>query len=124
MEDLTAVGEFRLKLFPKDFYKVRDFYEKELGWEVTEQWDRPESKGVMFKVGNTTLELLTPEKGYEPVAGFGLSLEVPDVWQLCEQMKHKPYFLRELQYKPWGDSSFRIRDPEGLEITFFSHGKR
>lgn len=120
MNDLTAVSEFRLKLYPKDFYKVREFYEQELGFTVTNEWDRPDGKGVMFDVGGTILELLSPEAEFVPIAGADVSWRVSDVWKLYESMKGKPYVVRELKDNDWGDTSYHIVDPEGFRITFFT----
>ncbi len=114
------VTEFRLKLFPKNFYIVREFYEKELGFSVVHEWDRPGSQGVMFDVGGTILELLTPQAGYKPVVGTNVSWRVVNVWKLYEVMKDKPYVERGLVDNSWGDTSFHISDPEGFSITFFS----
>lgn len=123
MQELTTISEFRLKLYPKDFYKVRAFYENELGFSVVNEWDRPDSKGVMFNVGGTVLELLTPEANYQPITGADVSWEVKDVWQLYEAMKDKPYLVRGLQDNAWGDTSFHIQDPESFKITFFTRTK-
>lgn len=123
MNDLTNVSEFRLKLYPKDFNKVRAFYEHELGYNVTHEWDRPGSQGVMFDVGGTILELLTPQSHYQPIVGGNVSWEVKDVWKLHDAMKDKPYMTRGLKDNPWGDTSFHIQDPEGFSITFFTKTK-
>lgn len=115
------VQEFRLKLYPKDFYKVRNFYEKELGFKVTNEWDRGElHKGVMFNVGTTTLELLSPEDGYQPVVGASASWEVPNVHELWKHWEGKPNVFHPLRDNAWGDTSFGISDPEGFKISFFT----
>lgn len=120
MSKPTLAKEFRLKLYPQDFYKVREFYEIELGYAVINEWDRPDSKGVMLDLGGTVLEILTPEKGYTPIAGADISLEVIDVWALYKTMESKPYVVRGLKDNSWGDTSFHITDPEGFVITFFT----
>ncbi len=121
MSDLTKVTEFRLKLYPKDFYKVREFYEKKLGFKVVKEWDITDTdKGVMFDVGGTTLELLSPKKGYHAVTGADVSLAISDVWKLWEQMKDSEDVVFALRDNDWGDSSFCITDPEGFKITFFT----
>ncbi|HJQ08728.1 MAG TPA: VOC family protein [Candidatus Saccharimonadales bacterium] len=110
-----------MKLYPNNFELVRAFYESGLGFTVTNSWDRGENdKGVMFDVGGTTLELLSPEDGYKPITGCDFSLEVDDVRQLWEQMKDDNTVRHELRHNSWGDTSFRIADPEGFEITFFT----
>ncbi len=117
----STITEFRLKLYPQDFTRVRAFYEQTLGFEVAGEWDRGESdRGVMFRVGPAVLELLSLENGYEPVQGTDLSLEVPDVQNLWNDLQSKAEVVFELRDNPWGDSSFCIADPEGFRLTFFS----
>jgi catechol 2,3-dioxygenase-like lactoylglutathione lyase family enzyme len=115
------VTEFRLKLYPQDFTKVRAFYEQILGFEVAGEWDRGESdRGVMFHVGPAILELLSPEEGYKSIQGVDLSLEVPDVHSLWNGLQAKAKIIFELRDNAWGDTSFCIADPEGFKLTFFS----
>lgn len=119
--ELTKVKEFRLKLYPKDFYKVRAFYEKTLGYPVIQEWDHGENeKGVMFDTGGTTLELLSPKSGFQPIQGASISIEVQDVMKLWEYIKDKADIEFEPRHNSWGDTSFRVRDPEGFQITFFT----
>ena len=118
---LTKVVEFRLKLYPNDFYKVRKFYEDTLRYPVIEDWDHGESeKGVMFDTGGATLELLSPKPNYKAVQGVSISIEVQNVVGLWEYIKDKAHIEFEPRHNSWGDTSFRIKDPEGFEITFFT----
>jgi catechol 2,3-dioxygenase-like lactoylglutathione lyase family enzyme len=124
MQNLTRVLEFRLKLYPDDFDKVRDFYEKLLCYPVIEEWNRgPGERGVMFDVGQGTLELLSPEDDYRPIQGATVSWEVADVMGLWENLKNRVNVEVEPRHNPWGDTSFRITDPEGFKITFFTRDK-
>ncbi|MCA9333277.1 hypothetical protein KDA00_05400 [Candidatus Saccharibacteria bacterium] len=124
MKTKIEVKEFRLKLYPEDFYNVKRFYEYELELPIVHQWDRDESKGVMFDVYGTVLELIwKKEKVYKPIVGSDVSWRVPDVWKLFQLFKNKPYIARNLRDNPWGDTSFHIEDPEGFKITFFSKTK-
>ena len=121
MSEPVAVKEFRLKLYPKDFALTRSFYEQQLQFPVINEWDRGDNdKGVMFDVGGTTLEILSPEGKYRPITGCDLSLEVPDVAALWEQMKDGDNILHPIRHNAWGDTSFRIADPEGFAISFFT----
>lgn len=121
MNEPVIVREFRVKLYPNDFDLVRNFYENELGFTVTNSWDRGDrDKGVMFDVGGTTLELLSPETEYRPITGCDLSFEVDDVNRLWNKMKDNSDVRHELRHNNWGDTSFRIADPEGFEISFFT----
>ena len=60
------INEFRLKLYPKDFYKVKEFYEKVLGFEIIHGWDHEDKKGAMFKVGPAIFELLWEQGQISP----------------------------------------------------------
>ena len=115
------VTEFRLKMYPKDFNKVRSFYADELQFNIIHEWNRGEQdRGTMFDVGGTTLELLTQDKPHQPVAGADLSLEIEDVWACYEIIKDKNYLAEGLVDNAWGDTSLRIVDPEGLSISLFT----
>ena len=116
------INEFRLKLYPEDFYKQRSFYKNVLGFNIIHEWDREDSKGVMFNVGGTTLEFMWPvEEGLEDIStGSGLSLEVDDVNALFDELKDKTTITHELRDNPWGDRSFGISDPHGYKISFFT----
>lgn len=121
MFNLTKVGEFRLKLYPKDFAKARAFYEEILGYPVIKEWNRADDDlGIMFDVGGKIIELLSPEDEYLPVQNVDLSLEVQDVHRLHETLLGKVDIVRDLGHNDWGDTSFTIVDPDGLEITFFT----
>ncbi len=119
INESSKVKEFRLKLYPKNFYKVRAFYEDILGYPVIDEWDGVD-KGVKFDTGGATLELLTPEGDYLPVQGASVSWEVKDVMKLWEKIKDKVDIEFEPRHNSWGDTSFRITDPEGFKITFFT----
>ena len=119
---LTKTSEFRLKLYPNDFKKVRDFYENILNFPLLDNWDG-ENSGAMFNTGAGIVELLTSKEGYTPIRGTNLSLGVDDVWKLWEELKDKVKVIHALRNNSWGDTSFRISDPEGFEITFFTKTK-
>lgn len=119
------INEFRLKLYPEDFYLQRNFYKNVLGFEIIHEWDREDSKGVMFSVCRTTLEFMWPvEEGFKDIAtGSGISLSVDDVHALYAYLKDKVNITHELRDNTWGDSSFGIADPHGYRISFFTKHK-
>lgn len=117
---LSKTTEFRTKLYPKDFYKVKDFYENVLGYPIVNSWDREDGKGAMFDTGAAVIEILSPEDGYKPIQGANVSLKVENVWDLWEKLKDHPNVTKPLNLRPWGDMSFRIVDPEGFQISFFT----
>ncbi len=118
---LTEVKEFRLKLYVKDFGESKSFYQDFLGYPVIKEWDRGEQdKGLMFDTGTTVLEVLTPEDGYRSLQGVDVSLEVEDVWKLWGKVKDYKNVVFELRDNDWGDTSFKIKDPDGFGLTFFT----
>jgi uncharacterized glyoxalase superfamily protein PhnB len=119
------INEFRLKLYPEDFFKQRSFYKDVLGFKITHEWDREDSKGVMFDIGGTTLEFMWPqEDGLADMAtGSGLSLAVDDVHALFNGLKDKVKLTHEIRDNPWGDTSFGIKDPNGYKISFYTQHK-
>jgi len=125
MKTSIKITEFRLKLYPKDFYEQRTFYKDVLGFGILHEWDREDSKGVMFNIGGTVLEFMWPvEEGLEDIStGSGLSLAVKDTHSLYSELKGKVTLSHELRVNPWGDTSFGIIDPSGYRISFFTKHK-
>ena len=119
---LTRTNEFRLKLYPSDFKKVKDFYENVLSFPLLNSWVG-ETSGAMFNAGASIIELLTPKEEYVPIRGAAVSLGVDDVWKLWEELRGKIKIVHDLRNNSWGDTSFRVSDPEGFEITFFTKTK-
>lgn len=108
-------------MYPNDFDKVHSFYKSVLGFDIIHEWNRSSNdRGVMFDAGGTIIELLTREEPYVSLVGCDLSLEVENVHELFESMKDEEYITRGLKHNAWGDSSFRITDPEGLSISLFT----
>lgn len=121
LNTLIGVGEFRLKLYPKNFDLVRHFYEEVLEFPVTNEWnDGEKDRGVMFRVGGAIIELLSTGKEYVPVAGCSVSLEVGDVRELWKQWQDSDAVVFPIRDNDWGDTSFAVTDPEGFKITFFT----
>jgi catechol 2,3-dioxygenase-like lactoylglutathione lyase family enzyme len=124
LNKLTKVKEFRLKIYTNKLTEMKSFYEDLMEFPVIKEWDRGEDdKGFMFDTGNSIIELFLPEKEYKPIQGCDISLEVKDVWKLWDKMKDGDDVIFALRDNKWGDTSFCISDPEGLNITFFSKTK-
>jgi hypothetical protein len=120
---LFQATECRVKLFLSGtlFEQVRKFYHERLQlWEL-HQWLGAESQGVMFRLGpNAILELIDDERSGRAVSGCDLSLAVEDVWQLHRDLSSRHISVGPLGDREWGDTSFRVVDPSGFSIVFFS----
>jgi catechol 2,3-dioxygenase-like lactoylglutathione lyase family enzyme len=121
MHNDTRETEFRLKIYPKEFQKVRQFYENKLGYRVVKEWNRGDNDlGVMFDTGTAVIELLSPNSLNEPISGVDVSLHVENSKKLWERLKDEVEVVTELHHTDWGDTAFTISDPEGFEITYFT----
>jgi len=116
------VNEFRLKLYPQDYYSNHRFFREVLGFKINHEWDHDDSKGVMFDVGGTILEFMWPvEDDLKNMAsGSGLSLSVDDVNALYKNLKDKVEITHAIRQNSWGDISFGIATPENYKISFFT----
>lgn len=112
--------QFRLKLYPGDITKVKEFYRDILELPIVLEWDDgPANRGVMFDTGTAIIELLHTDQ-YVPVVGCNVSLAVSNVHNLWQKFKDVDYIVHPLRDNSWGDISFAIHDPEGFVITFFT----
>lgn len=125
LRTLTTVYEMRLIIYANDFERMRVFYQDVLGFPVRTSWDRgPRHKGVMFDTGAGVIELMTPAEERRPFAGTSVSIGVPDVWRLWEELHTNVNVCETLHDTPWGDTAFALLDPEGFRLTFFTeHSK-
>ena len=118
---LAKVSELRIKLYVSDFVERRDFYGEVVGWPIITEWDRgPRKRGVMFDTGSGILELLHNQHAEPHTTSCDVSLNVPDVWRLWQELKDNVTVVFALRDNTWGDSSFCIADPGGFRLTFFS----
>jgi uncharacterized glyoxalase superfamily protein PhnB len=112
----TLVNEFRFIRLPKDFAAARAFYDEVFDWPVMHEWEG----GVMYDTGASTFELIQESHGDKPNESSRVSLSVSDVWSLFERLKNKVPIVFPIRDNSWGDTSFRVSDPEGFPITLFS----
>ena len=116
---LTLASEFRFIRLVRDLAAMRSFYEDIFGWSIIDEWD----SGVMYNTGVITFELIRNIQADKPGLSSYISISVPDVWSLFEQLKNKVTIIFPLRDNSWGDTSFRISDPDGFLITLFTKTK-
>lgn len=93
-----------------------------LGWPVTREWPAGDGQGQgrIFGYGDVGRVELIETPGVPPVTGVSLSVEHPDVDGL-----HAACLARGVEVlsapadQPWGHHSMAVRDPSGLEVTFY-----
>lgn len=121
-------------LISKDFERTKAFYGGALGLPVFTQWDREgEGRGVIYRCGAAYIEVLD-EAAAANVADVsdghdvalvaqpaGLLIGVPDVDSLYDEMTGlRAGPMSSLWDAPWGHRGFRVADPDGFVVTFFS----
>lgn len=114
------IKEFRFILLVKDLQKQRSFYEEIFNWPIINDW----GGGVLYDTGAAVFELIQDSQAEKPNAACRIALSVPDIWTLFEQVKDKITLVFPLRNNSWGDTSFRIQDPEGFTITLFTPTKK
>ncbi|MHC5109694.1 MAG: VOC family protein [Planctomycetota bacterium] len=103
------------------FDEMVDFYGKELGFEVVEQWDRSNARGVRFDLAGLRLELLDNQRERNPLSlgtpadRFHVVVEVEDIEAERRRLKIE---APPAQTTSWGAQMFQIRDPDGVLVTF------
>lgn len=116
MQTLTKVEEFRLILLVRNLAAQRKFYEETFNWQIINDW----GGGILYNTGAAVFELIEDLKAEKPNSSYRIAIKVPDVWALFDLLKDKVTVVQELKDSSWGDTSFRITDPEGFPITIFT----
>lgn len=119
MQNLTKVKEFRFILLVRNLESQRRFYEEIFGWPIINDW----GGGVLYNTGITVFELIQDQSAEKPNNSSRIAISVPDVWALFEKLRDKVTIEFPIRDNSWGDTSFRIQDPEGFAITIFTPTK-
>ena len=113
--------EFRYYYFTPRYEDVVAFYRDLVGLEEVSSWDRAaDDRGSVFRSPNGT-GLIEVEAGESAGPGGGIYIEMDDVdaWH-AELASSGVPIARPLTDTSYGHRQFRIVDPVGLEIGFFS----
>lgn len=116
----TLVQEFRCILLVKNLSAQRGFYEDIFDWPIVNNW----GGGVLYDTGTAIFELIEDAHADKPNGSSRLSLSVRDVWSLYDRIKNNVTIVFPPRNNSWGDTSFRIKDPDGFLITLFTPTKR
>jgi len=120
---LTDAGqrEFRYYYFTPSYDEAVAFYRDRVGLEVVSSWDRStEERGTIFMSPNG-IGLIEVEYGAQSGPAGGLYIEMDDVdaWYAAVEARGVP-IAQPIHDTSYGHRQFRIVDPAGLEIGFFS----
>ena len=123
-------GEFRCAFFASDYASSLEFYRDGLELPIVDAWDRgPDDQGTVFGAASGLIEVLRlPRRreedsvwDYRTPQGVMIVVETDDVDAWYERILAKGISVKEpLMDQEWGHRSFRIVDPDGIELFVFS----
>ena len=128
-----TIGQFRCSFFARDYESTVAFYRDGLELPITETWDRgPDDRGTLFAAASGLIEAMAlPQQrddesvwDYRPPQGVFIVIEVEDVDSSYRRALEKKLPIKEeLRDQDWGHRSFRVSDPNGITLYFFSEAR-
>ena len=125
-------NQFRCAYATDRYEATVEFYRDRLGLEIEESWDRSDTdKGTLFKAASGIIEVVkrSPDDDHGEWANhrpqcFTIVVEADDVDELYERLTSGGLTVTEgLRNQKWGHRSFRLSDPNGVSLYFFSEIK-
>ena len=124
------VREFRIGFHARDYERTTSYYRDGLGLPVVESWDHgPDAQGSLFQAGSGLIEVLKLPSQQEPDSvwdfrepqGVWIAIEADDVDAWYAAVVEKGLPIKEpMTNQEWGHRSFRLVDPNGIEVYVFS----
>jgi catechol 2,3-dioxygenase-like lactoylglutathione lyase family enzyme len=129
----NPVLELVVAITTRDYQQLVQFYCSGLGLEPSQVWPVHQGQATVLDLGRAALEIFD-EKQTDTIdqleAGARLSgpvrfaLEVPDLAAALQRLLaqggisvHAPVLT------PWGDTSVRVQDPDGMQVPLFQRSK-
>lgn len=130
---MTMIPSIRIVRHTMRFADMREFYEVGLDMRPIAEWDRgADDRGVLLVFNGptsaTSFEILTHPGiaattrvlGSGEAGGLTVAVEVANVGARYETLTGRGMIIAaDIANQPWGHRSFSLRDPDGLEISFF-----
>lgn len=126
-----VVHEMRIAMTVAQYEEAVAFYRDALGLPEVESWDRPDGRGTILDAGHATLELFDPrmaesldaiEVGRRVSGTIRFALEVDDsIATAARLVEHGATREAEVVVTSWGDQNVRVRAPDGMQLTLFTH---
>lgn len=126
-----VVHEMRIAMTVAQYEEAVAFYRDALGLAEIESWDRPDGRGTILDAGHATLELFDPrmaesldaiEVGRRVSGTIRFALEVDDSIATAERLvEHGATREAEVVVTSWRDQNVRVRAPDGMQLTIFTH---
>jgi len=125
----AAVLELRVALTAADFERAVEFYRDGLGLEPAQVWPQEQGRALVLDMGQATLEVFDArqaltvdeiEVGRRVSGQVRLALRVPNLQAAVERLlAHGATLVHAAVVTPWGDTTARLEDPDGIQITLY-----
>jgi uncharacterized glyoxalase superfamily protein PhnB len=122
-------NQFRCAYATDKYTATVEFYRDGLCLAIVESWDRSDTdKGTLFKAASGIIEVVLRSsdenhgewESHRP-QGFTIVIETDDVDDLYERLSGREINIIEgLKNQKWGHRSFRVSDPNGVSLYFYS----
>jgi lactoylglutathione lyase len=127
--DRSLVREVRVSITAEDLDEAMALWRGALGLELTEEWDRPDGRGMILAAGRATIELVDArqaatidevEVGRRVSGPLRLALEVDDAAGAASRVSRAgAEHLAGPVDTPWGDRNARVVLPGNLQVTLY-----
>ncbi len=115
--------EFRFSFHTMLYTETVEFYKELLRFPVVKTWNRGfNDSGHLFQAASGLIVVLqSATKQIEPLKDAVLLVQVEDLDRYCHDLKERGVsFVQEIQKREWGHRDFKIVDPNGLVLGFYS----
>ncbi|MFN0030781.1 MAG: VOC family protein [Flavobacteriales bacterium] len=117
------MSEFRFYYFTSKYRETVGYYHDVLKFELFRAWDRGEGeRGSVFYAPNNHGLIEIEEGTAIPIIQGGLYVQVDDADKWYKKLSLAGAFIVEpIADKSYGHRNFKIKDPSGLQISFFHY---
>ncbi len=115
--------EFRFSFYTKKYAETIAFYADILKLPVVKTWNRGfNDSGHQFKAASGMMIVLqSATKQVEPLTDAVILIQVEDLDGYLQEVKGRGApIVQEIVKREWGHRDFKISDPNGLIIGFYS----
>jgi lactoylglutathione lyase len=128
------VLELRLVITASDYDRLRRFYCDGLGLQPSQEWPADQGKATVLPMGQATLEVFDEQQastidqlevGKRVSGQIRLALRVPDLdFATKRLLQNGAVMVQGPVRTPWGDTSVRMQDPQGMQVTLFQNDQQ
>ena len=128
-ESQPLVLELRVAITTKDFDQLASFYRLGLGLQPAQEWPADQGRALVLHLGRATLEIFDEQQSQtvdqvevgHPISGrVRFALQVPDLESAMGRLvSHGAKMVHPPVITPWGDTTVRFVDSDGMQITIY-----